>query len=93
MPFRIDPGRIDLAREFKANIYGRHSGELQRILRIDDSPLGKRSHEERGRPCHAGCMPLADRTHLQNFPIDEFEAIFGRVRRLNPLPIRAPSKQ
>jgi hypothetical protein len=32
MPFPIDPTRIDLAREFKANIYGRHSGDLQRIL-------------------------------------------------------------
>jgi hypothetical protein len=32
MTFRPDPGRIDLAQEFKANIYGRHSGDLQRIL-------------------------------------------------------------
>jgi len=28
----IDPERIDLAREFKGCIYGRHSGELQRVL-------------------------------------------------------------
>jgi hypothetical protein len=30
--YEIDPGRVDLAREFKARIYGRHSGELQRVL-------------------------------------------------------------
>ncbi len=32
MTFRVDPSRIDLAREFKACILGRHSGDLQRIL-------------------------------------------------------------
>ena len=32
MTFRVDPTRLDLAAEFKANIYGRHSGDLQRIL-------------------------------------------------------------
>ena len=32
MTFRVDPSRLDLAVEFKANIYGRHSGDLQRIL-------------------------------------------------------------
>lgn len=30
--YEIDPDRVDLAREFRANIYGRHSGELQRVL-------------------------------------------------------------
>ena len=30
--YDIDPERLDLAREFKARIYGRHSGELQRVL-------------------------------------------------------------
>ena len=30
--YAIDPERLDLAREFKARIYGRHSGELQRVL-------------------------------------------------------------
>jgi len=30
--YDIDPERLDLAREFKACIYGRHSGELQRVL-------------------------------------------------------------
>jgi hypothetical protein len=30
--YAIDPERLDLAREFKAQIYGRHSGELQRVL-------------------------------------------------------------
>jgi hypothetical protein len=30
--YQIDPERLDLAREFKACIYGRHSGELQRVL-------------------------------------------------------------
>jgi hypothetical protein len=34
MTFRVDPTRLDLAREFKANIYGRHSGELQRVLNL-----------------------------------------------------------
>jgi hypothetical protein len=34
MTFRVDPNRLDLAREFKANIYGRHSGDLQRILNL-----------------------------------------------------------
>jgi hypothetical protein len=30
--YDIDPERIDLAHEFKARPYGRHSGELQRVL-------------------------------------------------------------
>ena len=30
--YDIDPERTDLAREFKACVYGRHSGELQRVL-------------------------------------------------------------
>ena len=30
--YEIDRERLDLAREFKACIYGRHSGELQRVL-------------------------------------------------------------
>ena len=30
--YKIDPDRLDLAREFKACVYGRHSGELQRVL-------------------------------------------------------------
>ena len=30
--YEIDPDRLDLAREFKALPYGRHSGELQRVL-------------------------------------------------------------
>lgn len=30
--YRIDPERTDLAAEFRENIYGRHSGELQRVL-------------------------------------------------------------
>ena len=30
--YDIDPERIDLACEFKGCIYGRHSGELQRVL-------------------------------------------------------------
>jgi hypothetical protein len=34
MTFRVDPSRLDLAREFKACIYGRHSGDLQRILNL-----------------------------------------------------------
>jgi hypothetical protein len=30
--YQIDPERIDLAEEFRENIYGRHGGELQRVL-------------------------------------------------------------
>jgi hypothetical protein len=30
--YEIDPERIDLAREFRAQPLGRHSGELQRVL-------------------------------------------------------------
>jgi hypothetical protein len=30
--YEIDPERVDLAREFRDRIYGRHSGELQRVL-------------------------------------------------------------
>ena len=34
MPQLIDPGRVDLAREFKSNPWGPHSAELQRILKV-----------------------------------------------------------
>ena len=30
----IDPGRLDLAREFERNPWGPHSAELQRILNV-----------------------------------------------------------
>jgi hypothetical protein len=30
--YEIDPERVDLAREYRARIFGRHSGELQRVL-------------------------------------------------------------
>lgn len=30
--YEIDPDRLDLAREFRERPYGRHSGELQRVL-------------------------------------------------------------
>lgn len=36
--YEIDPERLDLAREFKAKPYGRHSGELQRVLNRMRSP-------------------------------------------------------
>jgi hypothetical protein len=32
--FRIDPGRADLAAEFKAKPFGPHSGELQRVVNL-----------------------------------------------------------
>jgi hypothetical protein len=32
--YQIDPSRTDLAAEFKARPYGRHSAELQRILNL-----------------------------------------------------------
>jgi hypothetical protein len=31
---KIDPSRTDLAREFRAKPYGRHSDDLQRLLNI-----------------------------------------------------------
>lgn len=34
MTGKIDPSRTDLAREFRARPYGRHSDELQRLLNI-----------------------------------------------------------
>lgn len=34
MVYTVDPDRIDLALEFKAKPYGRHSAELQRILNL-----------------------------------------------------------
>jgi hypothetical protein len=30
--YEIDPERLDLAREFRDKPYGRHSGELQRVI-------------------------------------------------------------
>jgi hypothetical protein len=44
MTFRVDPSRVDLAREFKANIYGRHSGDLQRILNLFRSESQERQY-------------------------------------------------
>jgi len=39
--YRLDPARTDLALEFKARPFGRHSAELQRILNLFRSgPLG-----------------------------------------------------
>jgi len=32
MMYKLDPDRLDLAREFKAQPYGRHSDDLQRLL-------------------------------------------------------------
>src|SRR5262245_36675518 len=32
--YRLDPGRTDLALEFKERPFGRHSAELQRILNL-----------------------------------------------------------
>jgi hypothetical protein len=34
MSGKIDPSRTDLAREFRAKPYGRHSDDLQRVLNI-----------------------------------------------------------
>lgn len=41
---RIDDSRIDLAREFRANPFGRHSADLQRILNIMRSAPVKGKH-------------------------------------------------
>ena len=32
--FKIDPARVDLAREFKAKPYGEHSPDLQAVLTV-----------------------------------------------------------
>ncbi len=32
--YKVDPSRTDLAREFKAKPFGRHSSELQRVLNV-----------------------------------------------------------
>ncbi|MBM3489875.1 MAG: hypothetical protein FJX68_05400 [Alphaproteobacteria bacterium] len=32
--FRIDPNRVDLAREYKARPFGVHSGDLQMVLNL-----------------------------------------------------------
>lgn len=42
--YAIDPERLDLAREFKASPYGRHSGELQRVLNRMRSPYHRRRY-------------------------------------------------
>jgi hypothetical protein len=42
--YEIDPERLELAREFKANPYGRHSGELQRVLNRMRSPYERRRY-------------------------------------------------
>ena len=40
--YRLDPARIDLAREFRARPYGHHSAELQRVLNLFRStPLAR----------------------------------------------------
>ena len=54
MTFRVDPTRLDLAREFKANMYGPHSGDLQRILNLFRSEPQEGQHvlirEAKGGP-------------------------------------------
>jgi hypothetical protein len=42
--YEIDPERLELAREFKADPYGRHSGELQRVLNRMRSPYDRRRY-------------------------------------------------
>lgn len=32
--FKIDPGRLDLAREFRARPFGEHSPDLQAVLNV-----------------------------------------------------------
>lgn len=32
--YRLDPSRLDLAEEFRRSPYGRHSGELQRVVNL-----------------------------------------------------------
>jgi len=34
MAYHLDPARTDLALEFKARPFGRHSAELQRVLNL-----------------------------------------------------------
>ncbi len=41
--YRIDPSAVHLAREFRANPWGRHSAELQRVLNaMRSEPLAGR---------------------------------------------------
>ena len=42
MAYHLDPARTDLALEFKARPFGRHSAELQRVLNLFRSaPLAR----------------------------------------------------
>jgi len=53
--YAINPERIDLAQEFKATIYGRHSGELQRVLnRMRGGPMRPLCHHLHQAPSGMG---------------------------------------
>jgi N,N-dimethylformamidase len=42
--YEIDPRRLDLAREFKANPYGEHSPDLQYLLNLMRRPSDRPFH-------------------------------------------------
>jgi hypothetical protein len=42
--YAIDPSRLDLAREFKANPYGEHSPDLQYLLSLMRRPSDRPFH-------------------------------------------------
>ncbi len=42
--YAIDPSRLDLAREFKANPYGEHSPDLQYLLSLMRRPANRPFH-------------------------------------------------
>jgi hypothetical protein len=42
--YTIDPSRLDLAREFKANPYGEHSPDLQYLLSLMRRPANRPFH-------------------------------------------------
>jgi hypothetical protein len=43
--YQVDPSRIDLAREFKANPYGEHSPDLQYLLNVMRKPGDQPFHQ------------------------------------------------
>ncbi|MEM7024516.1 MAG: hypothetical protein AAF637_18345 [Pseudomonadota bacterium] len=42
--YQLDPNRLDLAREFKANPYGEHSPDLQYLLNLMRKPSDQPYH-------------------------------------------------
>jgi hypothetical protein len=88
--YRLDPSRIDLAEEFRRNPYGRHSGELQRLINMfRSSPFsGKyvliretRQWPARWKLGRFGATPQAP-IILTDLEFDNFEAAEWAVFKL-----------